>query len=269
MTRRSTASRSPRARRRSRRLPLAPCMSTIGSCSSATAGPNSSTCSRPPATSTRRPAAGWLASIHAVAKAVIAALTLSAAAAKRKMIMPALKKPMPGVPAGHAKPSTKRINMSDFPPLDLFLQRLDLLVHPLKARIDLERLAIGVERVLVVTDVLHDEAKARQRPEMPRLAGQHLADIGNRIHVVSLQEINRGAAVPCLSEVRLDLDDGTEHANCEIVFFVVGCLFGAAHQQVRRFVAGPCPHCPDMILNCLCTGVIRRGFQCAEQKIDV
>src|SRR5882724_7825653 len=64
---------------------------------------------------------------------------------------------------------------SNITPFDLFLQGLDLLLHSLEARMDLERLAEGVQCVLVVADVLHDEAKTRQSPEMPRLAGQDLA----------------------------------------------------------------------------------------------
>src|SRR3984893_10596109 len=75
-------------------------------------------------------------------------------------------------------------------PFDFFLQGLDLVDHALEARIDLKRLAIGIERALVVADVLHDEAEARQRPEMPRLAGQHLADVGERIGIILFHEID-------------------------------------------------------------------------------
>src|ERR1700747_2116525 len=46
----------------------------------------------------------------------------------------------------------------DIAPFDLFLEILDLLVHALEARIDFEGLAIGIERALVVSDVLHDQA---------------------------------------------------------------------------------------------------------------
>ena len=62
--------------------------------------------------------------------------------------------------AGHVTDIDIGEGASDVSPLDLFLQRFDLLVHPLEARIDFERLAIGVERVLVVTDLLQNEAEA-------------------------------------------------------------------------------------------------------------
>src|SRR5262245_20673392 len=73
--------------------------------------------------------------------------------------------------AGHTE-TPKPDSPSEIAPFDLFLQGLDLLLHALEAGIDLNCLAVGVQRVLVVADVLHDEAKARQRPEVPRLAGQ-------------------------------------------------------------------------------------------------
>ena len=64
--------------------------------------------------------------------------------------------------AGHRGKRRKlRVGTSEIAPFDLFLQGLDLLLHALEAGIDLNRLAVGVQRVLVVADVLHDEAKAR------------------------------------------------------------------------------------------------------------
>ena len=61
--------------------------------------------------------------------------------------------------AGHAENGETTDWASDTA-LDLLLQGLDLLLHSLEARMNLKRLAICVQRVLVVADVLHDEAKA-------------------------------------------------------------------------------------------------------------
>src|ERR1700722_20379104 len=75
---------------------------------------------------------------------------------------------MPGIWPGTERPDRAT---SDVASLDLFHQRFDLVRDPLEPGVDVERLAIGVEGALVVADVLHDEAKPGQRPEMARLAG--------------------------------------------------------------------------------------------------
>ena len=45
-------------------------------------------------------------------------------------------------------------------------------------RVDSERLAEGVERALVVTEIPHDHAEPGQRAEMARFTNQHLLDVG-------------------------------------------------------------------------------------------
>lgn len=97
---------------------------------------------------------------------------------------------------------------SKIPPLHLLRQRLHLLVHSLQPRIDLERLAVGLQRVFLVADLLHDHAEAGQRAEVAWLAGQHLGDVGNGVRVLFLQEVDRSAPVPGFGEVGLDLNDG-------------------------------------------------------------
>ena len=82
---------------------------------------------------------------------------------------------------------------------------------------DGERAAEGVERVPVVAELLQDDAEAGERAEMARLARKHLADVGKRPPEVFLGEIYGGAPVPGLDEVRLDLDDGVEKLDREIV----------------------------------------------------
>src|ERR1700751_1348035 len=86
----------------------------------------------------------------------------------------------------------------DIAALDLLAQGLDQVRHLLKMRIDGERLAEGLQRVLVVAEFLHDHAKTRERAEMARLSRQDLLDVGERVPVVVLQIIDRGAPVPGL-----------------------------------------------------------------------
>lgn len=71
------------------------------------------------------------------------------------------KCPCSGLGRASGKRRKLRVGTSEIAPFDLFLEGLDLLLHALEAGIDIKRLAVGVQRVLVVADVLHDEAKAR------------------------------------------------------------------------------------------------------------
>src|SRR5580700_1618317 len=81
----------------------------------------------------------------------------------------------------------------DIAPLDLLGQRLHHVGDVLEMRIDRQRLAVGFERVLVVADVLQDEAKARPGTEVTRLERQHFADVGERVAVIVFQIIDGGA----------------------------------------------------------------------------
>jgi hypothetical protein len=53
--------------------------------------------------------------------------------------------------------------------------------------------------VLVVADVLQDEAEARPGAEVARLERQHLADVGERVAVIVFQVVDGGALVRCIS----------------------------------------------------------------------
>ncbi len=77
-------------------------------------------------------------------------------------------------------------------------------------RINHQRLAVGFERVLVVADVLQDEAEARPGAEMARLERQNLADVGERVAVIVFQIIDGGALVPGFDVFRIDGDDGAQ-----------------------------------------------------------
>src|SRR5580704_247733 len=98
----------------------------------------------------------------------------------------------------------------DIPPLDLLGQRLHHVGDVLEMRVDRQRFAIGFERVLVVADVLQDEAEARPGAEVARLERQHLADVGKRMAVIVLQIVDRGALVPGFNVFRVDGDDGAQ-----------------------------------------------------------
>src|ERR1700760_1457387 len=95
---------------------------------------------------------------------------------------------------------------SDVAAFDLFRQRLDQLRHLVEVGIDRERLAEGVQRPLVVAEVLHDHAEPGQRAEMTGLAYQHLLDVLERTGVIVLQVIDRRPPVPGLDIVRPQLD---------------------------------------------------------------
>src|SRR5580704_4257974 len=98
--------------------------------------------------------------------------------------------------SGRQSPGLRKRNpdyKSDIPPLDLLGQRLHDVGDVLEMRVDHQRLAVGFERVLVVADVLQDEAEARPRAEVARLERQHLADVGERMAVIVFQIIDGGA----------------------------------------------------------------------------
>src|SRR3954447_9365148 len=97
---------------------------------------------------------------------------------------------------------------SDIPALDLFGQRLDQVGNALEMRMHGERAAEGVERVLVVAELLQDHAQARQRAEMAWLPRQHLVDVGQRSAEILLLVEDRGAPIPGFDVIRPDVDDG-------------------------------------------------------------
>src|SRR6058998_2121661 len=94
--------------------------------------------------------------------------------------------------------------MLDLAALDLLGQPLDDVGDLLELGMDRQRAAERFERGLVVAEFLHDGAEPGERPEMARLARQHLADIRNRAAIVFGVEEDGGAAVPSLNVVRLE-----------------------------------------------------------------
>ena len=157
---------------------------------------------------------------------------------------------------------------SDIAAFDLFGQGLDQLRHLFEVRVDGERLAEGVKRALVVAEILHDHAKSGQRAEMARFADQHLLDVFKRMGVVVLQIIQRRAPVPPLDIIRTQLDHGVEQLQRDIHLLGVHRGLGAHHQQRGGIARGLQPQRPDPRFDVLGAGLIRRGLQRAEQKIQ-
>src|SRR5580704_835670 len=115
--------------------------------------------------------------------------------------------------SGRESPGLRKRNPgygSDIPALDLLGQRLYHIGDVLEVRIDRQRLAVGFEGVLVVADVLQDEAEARPGAEVARLERQHLADVGERMAVIVFQIIDGGALIPGFDVFRVDGNDGAQ-----------------------------------------------------------
>ena len=71
---------------------------------------------------------------------------------------------------------------------------------------DRKRSAEDIKGVPVVADLLQDDAKAGERPEMAGFAGKHFADICKGPAEVFLHVVHGRAPVPGLHEIRLYLD---------------------------------------------------------------
>src|SRR5215510_16533093 len=112
-----------------------------------------------------------------------------------------------------------------------------------------ERAAERLERRLVVAKLLHDGAEPRERPEVARLARQHLADIRNRAAIVLGVEEDRGAAVPGLDVVRLEVDDGAKELERNIELLLLHRGLDATHQEIAGVAALGEPERPDAVLD--------------------
>src|SRR5215831_18154368 len=157
----------------------------------------------------------------------------------------------------------------DIAALDLFAQLFDQLGNPLQVRMDRQRAAECIKRVLLVAHLLQDDAEPRQRAEVARFACQHLVDVGERAAELLLCVVNGRAAVPCLGEIRPDIDDGVEQPNGKVEFLLVGRGFGTAHQQIGGIAARREPDRPDAILDVFRALIIRRDLERREQPVEI
>src|SRR5438105_2705793 len=81
----------------------------------------------------------------------------------------------------------------------------------------------GIERVLLIAELVQDHAEARERAEMPRFAHQHLADVFDRVGEILLHVVDGSAPVPGLDVIWPDVEDGIEQLDREIVILGVDC----------------------------------------------
>src|SRR4051812_9417330 len=100
------------------------------------------------------------------------------------------------MPAINCEESRGICERSDIAPVDLVGEAFDEVGDFLQMRIEVERAAKRLERALLLAQLLHDHAEAGDRPEVTWLARQHLANVGQRLSVVLLQEMNGCAPVP-------------------------------------------------------------------------
>src|SRR5262249_31708000 len=177
----------------------------------------------------------------------------------------ASKRPRWSRPLQHARWLAK----SDVPALDLLGQLLDQVGDLLELGMQGERAAEGVERVLVVADLLQDHAESGKRAEVARLALEHFVDVGERAGEILLREIDRGAPVPGFDVLGPNVDDGGEQLDREIVVLALHRGLDAAHQQVAGVAAGGDPQRPDAVLDEL--GALFRGrdLERLEQLVEI
>src|SRR5262245_17420495 len=132
-----------------------------------------------------------------------------------------------------------------------------------------ERAAVRIERRLVVAELLHDGAEPRERAEVTRLTHQHLADIRNRAAVVLGVEEDRGAAVPSLDIVRLEVDDGAEELERDIELLLLHRGLDPTHQEIAGVAASGEPERPDAVLDVFGAFIGRRDLERLEELVDV
>ncbi len=153
--------------------------------------------------------------------------------------------------------------------VDLVGQLLDQIGNALELRMNGERAAEGVERALVVAELLQDDAEPGERAEMARLARQHLADVGDGAAEILLRVIDGGAPVPGLDEIRLDVDDGVEQLDGEIEVLAVDRGLDPTHQQIGGIARGGEPDRPDAVLDVFGALVVGRDLERLEQAVEI
>src|ERR1043166_557766 len=157
----------------------------------------------------------------------------------------------------------------DVAPLDLLAQALHEVGDFFEHRMDRERTAERFQRMLVVAEFLQDGAETRERTEMARLAREHLVDVGKRVRVVLLGEIDRCAPVPGFDVVGPEVDDGVEQLEREVVVLAVHRGLDAAHQQRTGVAAGGEPERPDAVLDIFRAVRAGRELERLEQLVEI
>src|SRR4029078_6879791 len=97
--------------------------------------------------------------------------------------------------------------------LEQLLGLLDVRFDAGHVRVDLERPAPVLDRLVVLLELEVDLAVAREGAEVERGALHHFAAIGERAPEIAAEKIRRGALVPALGEGRLAADDLAVHPD--------------------------------------------------------
>src|SRR5215470_5392 len=149
---------------------------------------------------------------------------------------------------GHVKMtwSERTLNLAA---LDLLGEPLHQLGNLLELGMNRKRTAVGLERGLVVTELLHDGAEPGERSKVPRLARQHLMDVRNRALVILVVEVDRRTPVPGLDEIRLEIDDRVEELERDVELLLFHRGLDAPHQQIAGIATGSQPERPDPVLD--------------------
>src|SRR5262245_31025862 len=96
----------------------------------------------------------------------------------------------------HPSYALRAIRLSNVAAVDLIGELLDQVGNALEPGMDGQRAPIGFERVLLVADLLQNDAEPGQRAEVARLARQHLMEIRDCVAEFLLGEIDGGTPVP-------------------------------------------------------------------------
>ena len=87
--------------------------------------------------------------------------------------------------------------------------------------------------------------------------------------VIVFQIVDGGAPVPAFDVVGLDLDDGVEKLQRQIVILGIGRRLGAGHEQIAGVAAGDQPQRPDALLDGFGAGLVGRDLQRREQGVEI
>src|ERR1044072_3804129 len=137
---------------------------------------------------------------------------------------------------------------SAFSPLGQQLLDLgDDLLDAAHVGVDAERPPEVGERALRLVHPEVDLPVAGERPEVGRVPLHDLVAVVEGLLVLPQQEVDGGAPVPALPDVRLAVDDPGEGLHRARAVAAIHLLDAGLHQPVDLLVAGAGPHLPDRV----------------------
>src|SRR5258708_21270456 len=156
-------------------------------------------------------------------------MTSSSTSFGRPSSMGGSKGGAPMVPAS-LRPSPRKTTL-DLALLELGFELLDLGLDRAQVRVDLERALEGAHRRLLVAERGVDLAQAGERAPVARLELEGLLDIDHRGPEVADQELDGGALVPALGELRVDPDHCVGRGQRALELARVHCVDALEHQE--------------------------------------